>query len=329
VKLEARRETWPVAGVFRISRSAVTEVEVIVVEVEDGGLVGRGEGCPEARYREGAAGSLEQLESVRRHAEAGLDRAELQDLLPAGAARNALDCALWDLEAKRRDSPAWRLAGLGGMKELVTAYTISLDRPEVMGEKAAKSADRPLLKIKLGGEGGAPADIARIEAVRRGAPASRLIVDANEAWSIDQLREVAPRLAELGVQLIEQPLPSSSDAALAGFESPVPLAADESCIHRGSLPGLRDRYQFVNIKLDKTGGLTEALALADAAKKDGLRLMVGCMLGTSLAMAPAALIGQSCEFVDLDGPLLLAKDRVPCIRYDQNVMLPAPRELWG
>jgi L-alanine-DL-glutamate epimerase-like enolase superfamily enzyme len=329
VKLTATRETWPVAGVFRIARGAVTEVEVIVVEVEDNGLVGRGEGCPEARYREGAAHSLEQLESVRRHAEAGLDRAELQDLLPAGAARNALDCALWDLEAKRRDSPAWRVAGLNGMQELLTAYTISLDRPEVMGEKAKASSDRPLLKIKLGGEGGAQSDIARVEAVRKGAPEARLIVDANEAWSLDQLREVAPRLAELGVQLIEQPLPSSADAALEGYRGPVPLAADESCIHRGSLPAVRGRYQFVNIKLDKTGGLTEALALADAAKKDGLRLMVGCMLGTSLAMAPAALIGQSCEFVDLDGPLLLAKDRVPCIRYDQGVMLPAPRELWG
>ena len=180
MKLDARRETWPVAGVFRISRGAVTSVEVMVVEVEDGGLVGRGEGCPEARYREGAALCLEQLEGVRAHAEAGLDRAELQDLLPAGAARNALDCALWDLEAKRRDAPAWRLAGLSGMHELVTAYTISLDRPETMGERASASADRPLLKLKLGGEGGAPADIARVEAVRKGAPKARLIVDANE-----------------------------------------------------------------------------------------------------------------------------------------------------
>jgi L-alanine-DL-glutamate epimerase-like enolase superfamily enzyme len=315
--------------VFRISRGAVTSVEVIVVEVQDGGAVGRGEGCPEARYREDADLCLEQLEGVRAHAEAGLDRAELQDLLPAGAARNALDCALWDLEAKRRDAPAWRVAGLTGVHELVTAYTISLDRPETMGEKAAAAAQRPLLKLKLGGEGGAPADIARVEAVRRGAPRSRLIVDANEAWTIDVLREVAPRLAQLGVELIEQPLPSSADAPLEGFESPVPLAADESCRDRGSIPAVRGRYQFVNIKLDKTGGLTEALALADAARGAGLRLMVGCMLGTSLAMAPAALIGQSCEFVDLDGPLLLAEDRVPCIRYDQGVMLPAPRELWG
>jgi L-alanine-DL-glutamate epimerase-like enolase superfamily enzyme len=325
----ARRETWPVAGVFRISRGAVTSVEVVVVEVEDEGLVGRGEGCPESRYREGTEGCLEQLESVRAHAEAGLDRDELQDLLPAGAARNALDCALWDLEAKRRDAPAWRVAGLRGMQELVTAYTISLDRPETMGQRAGEAADRPLLKLKLGGEGGAPADVARVAAVRQAAPSARLIVDANEAWTIDQLREVAPRLAELGVELIEQPLPSSADDVLEGYQGAVPLCADESCRDRTSLPGVRGRYQFVNIKLDKTGGLTEALALASAAQAADLRLMVGCMLGTSLAMAPAALIGQRCEFVDLDGPLLLAEDRVPCIRYDRGVMLPAPRELWG
>jgi L-alanine-DL-glutamate epimerase-like enolase superfamily enzyme len=329
VKLTARRETWPVAGVFRIARGAVTSVEVVVVEVEDGGLVGHGEGCPEKRYHENAEICLDQIESVRAHAADGLDRGELQDLLPAGAARNALDCALWDLEAKRRDAPAWRVAGLTGMQELTTAYTNSLDRPETMGERAAASADRPLLKIKLGGEGGAPADIARVEAVRRGAPQSRLIVDANEAWTLDQLREVAPRLAELGVELIEQPLPASADGVLDSYRGPVPLAADESCLDRGSLPAVRGRYQFVNIKLDKTGGLTEALALADAASEQGLKLMVGCMLGTSLAMAPAALIGQRCEFVDLDGPLLLAEDRVPCIRYDRGVMLPAPRELWG
>jgi L-alanine-DL-glutamate epimerase-like enolase superfamily enzyme len=318
-----------VAGVFRISRGAVTEVEVVVVEVEEEGWVGRGEGCPEARYREGAVGCLEQLESVRAHAAAGLDRAELQDLLPAGAARNALDCALWDLEAKRRDAPVWRIAGLSGVQDLVTAYTISLDRPETMGARAAQAAERPLLKIKLGGEGGAPADVARVAAVRAAAPASRLIVDANEAWTIAQLREVAPRLAELGVELIEQPLPSSADSELREFQSPVPLAADESCLDRTSLPGVLGRYQFVNIKLDKTGGLTEALALADAAAAANLGLMVGCMLGTSLAMAPAALIGQRCAFVDLDGPLLLAADRVPCIRYDGGSMLPAPRELWG
>jgi L-alanine-DL-glutamate epimerase-like enolase superfamily enzyme len=329
VKLRSRRETWPVAGVFRIARGAVTSVEVVVVEVEEDGVVGRGEGCPEARYREGVVGCLEQIDGLRAHAEAGLDRVELQDLLPAGAARNALDCALWDLEAKRRDLPAWRVAGLGGVSELVTAYTISLDRAETMGERAGGASDRPLLKIKLGGEGGAPADIERVAAVRQAAPSSRLIVDANEAWSIGQLREVAPRLAELGVELIEQPLPSSADDPLRDFESPVPLCADESCRDRRSVAAVRDRYQFVNIKLDKTGGLTEALALAEAAAAADLRLMVGCMLGTSLAMAPAALIGQRCEFVDLDGPLLLAEDRVPCIRYDRGVMLPAPRELWG
>ncbi|HVR30691.1 MAG TPA: N-acetyl-D-Glu racemase DgcA [Thermoanaerobaculia bacterium] len=329
MRLRSRRETWPVAGVFRIARGAVTAVEVVVVEVEEDGVVGRGEGCPESRYHEGAEGCLEQIDGLRAHAEAGLDRVELQDLLPAGAARNALDCALWDLEAKRRDVPAWRIAGLGGVQELVTAYTISLDRPETMGERAAGAADRPLLKIKLGGEGGALADVARVAAVHAAAPSARLIVDANEAWNLEQLREIAPRLADLGVELIEQPLPASADVALEGFASPVPLAADESCRDRGSLDAVRGRYHFVNIKLDKTGGLTEALALAEAAAAADLRLMVGCMLGTSLAMAPAALIGQRCELVDLDGPLLLAEDRVPCIRYDGGVMLPAPRELWG
>ena len=329
MRLRSSSETWPVAGVFRIARGAVTSVDVVVAELEDDGLVGRGEGCPESRYREGVAGSLGQLEAVRGRVEAGIGRGELQSLLPPGAARNALDCALWDLEAKRSDQPAWRIAGLGGMEELVTAYTISLDRPEAMGERARSAGERPLLKIKLGGEGGAPADTARVAAVRDAAPAARLIVDANEAWSLEQLRELAPRLAELGVELIEQPLPASADAALEGFRSAVPLAADESCRDRTSLPAVMGRYQFVNIKLDKTGGLTEALALAEAAAAQGLRLMVGCMLGTSLAMAPAALVGQRCEFVDLDGPLLLASDRVPCIRYDRGVMLPAPRELWG
>jgi L-alanine-DL-glutamate epimerase-like enolase superfamily enzyme len=211
----------------------------------------------------------------------------------------------------------------------VTAYTISLDRPETMGEKAAAAAQRPLLKLKLGGEGGAPADIARVEAVRRGAPRSRLIVDANEAWTIDVLREVAPRLAQLGVELIEQPLPSSADAPLEGFESPVPLAADESCRDRGSIPAVRGRYQFVNIKLDKTGGLTEALLLAAAAREHGLAIMVGCMVSTSLSIAPAILVAQAARIVDLDGPLLLAKDRPHGLRYDGSTVYPASPALWG
>ena len=325
MRLELEVETWPVAGVFRISRGAVTTSTVLKVEVVDGDTVGRGEACPESHFGESMDRSLAQLDEIRADVEAGLGRDELQSRLPACAARNALDCALWDLQAKREDVPAWRLAGLDGMREITTAFTISLDAPEAMAEQAAGVADRPLLKVKLG----TPDDEARIRAVRAAAPTSRLIVDGNEGWSLDELRALAPVLADAGVELIEQPLPAAADEVLAGWESPVPLAADESCLHRGSLDGVTDRYDFINIKLDKTGGLTEALALAAAAQERGLGLMVGCMLGTSLAMAPAAIIAQSCSFVDLDGPLLLAEDRVPCIRYDRGTMLPPPRELWG
>jgi L-alanine-DL-glutamate epimerase-like enolase superfamily enzyme len=325
VNLEYREENWPVAGVFRISRGAVTSVDVLVTEIHDGELVGRGEGCPEGHFGEGMQNSFRQLDELNTRLEEGLSRSDLQDLLPAGAARNAVDCALWDLEAKRADEPAWRAAGLPGLKEIVTAYTISLDDPDKMEQQAAGASHHPLLKIKLGGGD----DVARVAAVRRGAAESRLIVDANEAWGLEDLQRNAGPLADLGVELIEQPLPAAEDSVLDGFTSPVPLCADESCLHRGSLATVAGRYQFINIKLDKTGGLTEALALARDAQERGLRLMVGCMLGTSLAMAPGSLIGQLCEFVDLDGPLLLASDRVPCIRYDQGVLMPPPRELWG
>ncbi|MEE2775554.1 MAG: N-acetyl-D-Glu racemase DgcA [Acidobacteriota bacterium] len=325
MKLEYAQETWPVAGVFRISRGEVTSSTVLTVELTDGDWTGRGEASPEGHFGESMQNSMNQLDALRPRLEANLDHEELQSLLPACAARNALDCALWDLEAKKNDQPAWRLAGLDGIEETTTAFTISLDEPEAMAAQAATVADRPLLKVKLGTSEDGP----RISAVRAAAPQARLIVDGNEGWSFDDLKVIAPLLTDLAVELIEQPLPAAADDDLEGWQSPVPLAADESCLHRGSLDAVSGRYDFVNIKLDKTGGLTEALALGAAARSRGLRLMVGCMLGTSLAMAPAMLVAQSCEFVDLDGPLLLAQDRVPCIRYDCGVMLPPPRELWG
>ena len=255
----------------------------------------------------------------------GLDRVALQDRLPPGAARNALDCAFWDLEAKRTGTPVWRLAGLAEPRPAATAYTISLGAPEAMREKAAENADRPLLKIKLGADG----DLQRVRAARAGAPNARLIVDANEGWTLAQYQALAPELARLGVALVEQPLPAADDCALAGVERPVPVCADESCHGLNSLPKLARKYDAVNIKLDKTGGLTEALRLKRQAEAEGFRIMVGCMLGTSLAMAPAFLLTEGVDFIDLDGPLLLAKDREAPIRYAGSLMFPASAALWG
>jgi L-alanine-DL-glutamate epimerase-like enolase superfamily enzyme len=282
---------------------------------------------PYRRYGDAVDGVVAEIEAQRRAIERGMSRLELQGAMPAGAARNALDCAFWDLEAKISGVPAWRLAGLERAPHPVaTAFTLSLGTPEAMGAAARDASAMPVLKLKLGGD---DADIARVTAVRRAAPRARLIVDANEAWSLDQLAAFAPRLAELGVALIEQPLPAGQDEALAGYASPVPLCADESCHGLDSLPALSGRYQAVNIKLDKTGGLTHALELQRAAASAGFGIMVGCMVATSLAMAPAFLLAQQADFVDLDGPLLLERDREPVIAYDGAWMqMPAP-ELWG
>jgi len=255
----------------------------------------------------------------------GLDRHELQRAMPPGAARNALDCAFWDLDGKRDDRRVAEMAGLGPMRPLVTAYTLSLDTPERMGEAAAANRDRPLLKLKLTGDG----DIERVRAVRRNAPQSRLIVDANEGWNERHLTEVMPALAEFGVELIEQPLPAGADDALARVKRPIPVCADEACHTRDDLDRLDGKYDAVNIKLDKTGGLTEALALADAAASRGFKIMVGCMIGSSLAMAPALLVAQCAAVVDLDGPLLLASDRSPGLRYDGSTVYPPDPALWG
>ena len=324
-RLTVRLETWPLASAFRISRGAKTEAHVIVAEIADGSHAGRGEAVPYPRYDETPEGTRQEIESVRSPVEGGLTRDGLLEALPPGAARNALDCALWDLEAKQAGQPAWALAGLEAPEPCVTAVTLSLDTPENMGKAAARHAHLPLLKLKVTGEG----DAERIRTVRESAPGARLIVDANEGWTPPMLDDLLPALAALGVEMAEQPLPAADDAALDGRKLAIPVCADESCHTRADLPRLKGRYPMVNIKLDKTGGLTEALALAREARAMGFRIMVGSMVGTSLAMAPAALLAGFADYVDLDGPLLLARDRAPGLSYEGAVMAPPEPALWG
>ena len=329
-RLTVRHETWPLGGSFTIARGTRTTAEVVVAELSvaaaDGREVtGRGECVPYAHYGESLEGVIAAIEGLRAPIADGLDRLGLQRVLPPGAARNALDCAFWDLEAKRAGCRVWDLVGLSPPAPVTTAYTLSMDAPEAMGRAAAKHAARPLLKLKLSG----PDDLARVEAVRENAPQARLIVDANEGWSLDDFVALAPKLAVLGVDLIEQPLPAGKDAALAGMRRPVPVCADESCHDSASLAGLAGRYDVVNIKLDKTGGLTEALKLKDAALAQGYQIMVGCMVATSLAMAPAILVAQGARFVDLDGPLLLARDRPEGLTYEGSLVHPPEPALWG
>lgn len=321
MKIEVTRDVFQLAQVFTISRGSRTEAQVLTVRITADGVTGWGECVPYARYGETLESVTDQIESLP----AMLDRAGLQELLPSGAARNAVDCALWDLEAKRAGKRVWELAGLPAPGPETTAYTLSLDTPEAMQAQAAKNAGRPLLKIKLG----TPDDMPRLEAVRAGAPESKIIVDANEGWSADVYADLAPHLVRLGVALVEQPLPAGEDDALLGMDRPVPVCADESCHDRASLPGLKGKYDVVNIKLDKTGGLTEALSLREAALAEGYRIMVGCMVGSSLAMAPAMLVAQGAEMVDLDGPLLLAEDRDPPLWFDNSEVHPSDVALWG
>jgi L-alanine-DL-glutamate epimerase-like enolase superfamily enzyme len=320
-------QRWPIAGTFTISRGSKSEAEVLLATIaEDGGrLAGRGECVPYARYGETVASVTAQIEALRADIEAGLDRSALQAALTPGAARNALDCALWDLEAKRSKRRVWQLAGLAEPQPVVTAFTLSLDSAAAMGAAAKRNAGRPLLKLKVSG----PGDLERVRAVRANAPGARLIVDANEGWSAEDLDTLAPQLAALGVELIEQPLPASQDEALAGRSRAVAVCADESCHGLATLDALAGKYDAVNIKLDKTGGLTEALAVAQAARQRGLAVMVGCMVATSLAMAPALLAAQQARYVDLDGPLLLARDRSPGLRYDGSLVHPPAPDLWG
>ncbi|MEM5521229.1 N-acetyl-D-Glu racemase DgcA [Sulfitobacter sp. AS59] len=321
MRIEVSRDVFRLAQVFTISRGSRTEAQVLTVRVSDGGVTGWGECVPYARYDE----TLESVTADIEGLPSSFTRADLYDLLPAGAARNAVDCALWDLEAKQRGKRVWELAGLPAPGPEITAYTLSLDTPEKMQAQAALHAHRPLLKIKLG----TPDDMPRLEAVRAGAPDAQIIIDANEGWSAQVYADLAPHLVRLGVSLVEQPLPAGEDDALIGMDRPVPVCADESCHDRASLPKLKGKYDVVNIKLDKTGGLTEALALRDAALAEGYGVMVGCMVGSSLAMAPATLVAQGAKVVDLDGPLLLAEDREDALIFDAAGVHPPTAKLWG
>ena len=321
MQIEVSHDVFKLAQVFTISRGSRTEAHVLTVRITDGEHQGVGECVPYARYNE----TLESVEAEIRGLPEIFDRESLMDLLPAGAARNAVDCALWDLEAKRAGKRAWELAGLAAPGAEITAYTLSLASPEDMRKQAEENAHRPLLKIKLG----TADDMPRLEAVRAGAPNSKIIVDANEGWSAEVYSDLAPHLVRLGVALVEQPLPAGEDDALIGMDRPVPVCADESCHDRTSLPKLKGKYDVVNIKLDKTGGLTEALKLRDAALAEGYEVMVGCMVGSSLAMAPATLVAQGAVVTDLDGPLLLAEDRDTPLNFDDAGVHPPEAALWG
>ena len=321
MRIKVTRNVFRLAQVFTISRGSRTEAQVLTVHVSDGAAQGWGECVPYARYGETLDSVTDEIEGLPDT----FDRADLAQLLPAGAARNAVDCALWDLEAKRAGQRVWSLAGLATPGPHITAFTLSLDSPEAMQAQAALNAHRPLLKIKLG----TPDDMPRLEAVRAGAPDARIIVDANEGWSANIYADLAPHLVRLGVDLVEQPLPAGDDDALIGLDRPVPVCADESCHDRASLPALQGKYDMVNIKLDKTGGLTEALALRSAAIAQGYGIMVGCMVGSSLAMAPAVLLAQGAAVVDLDGPLLLAEDRDTPLTFDAAGVHPPDAALWG
>ena len=325
ISLSVTKDSFATRGVFTIARGSRTQADVLTVRLSCGEMVGQGECVPYARYGESMDSVSQQIMKMQPALAAGLERESLQTLMPAGAGRNALDCAMWDLEAKTQGKPVWELAGLKAPGPVTTAFTLSLDTPENMQAAAQANALRPLLKVKLGGEN----DIARLEAVRRGAPESRLIVDANEGWTADDYDALAPVMVSLGVALVEQPLPANDDQPLAGRERPLPICADEACHDRLSLDTLADKYDVINIKLDKTGGLTEALALRTAALDAGFQVMVGCMVGSSLAMAPALLVAQDADYVDLDGPLLLSEDRPTPMRYDGSLLQPAPRTLWG
>lgn len=319
--IEVTSDVFKLAQVFTISRGSRTEAKVLTVRVTEGDVTGWGECVPYARYGE----TLESVTAEIEGLSGSLTREGLYDLLPAGAARNAVDCALWDLEAKQAGKRVWELAGLAAPEPQITAYTLSLAAPAEMQAQAAKNAFRPLLKIKLG----TPDDMARLEAVRAGAPKSTIIVDANEGWSAEVYADLAPHLVRLGVALVEQPLPAGEDDALIGMARPVPVCADESAHDCNSLPALKGKYDVVNIKIDKTGGLTEALKLRAAAQAEGYGVMVGCMVGSSLAMAPAFVVAQGVEFVDLDGPLLLGEDRPTPLKFDAKGVHPPAAELWG
>lgn len=324
MRIDAHEQSWPLDTPFRIARGTRNEARVVVVRVSDGQYTGRGEAVPSARYGESGASVLAQIESMK--SAPNLDRQQIQKLLPAGAARNALDCALWDLEAKVSGKRVWELANIDIFDAVETAFTISLDTPAAMAAAARANAAAPILKLKLGGDN---LDLARVEAAREAAPAARLLIDANESWSPSHYRKNASALGGLGVELIEQPFPADADDVLETLDHPVPVCADESCHTSADLPRLTNRYEVINVKLDKTGGLTEALRLCERARENGFKLLIGCMVGTSLSMAPARVLASIADYVDLDGPLLLSGDRDHGLFYQDGKIGVPPRELWG
>jgi L-alanine-DL-glutamate epimerase-like enolase superfamily enzyme len=324
LKIEAKEEIFLLNHPFRISRGSRTEACVVVVSVNDGQYTGRGEGVPIARYNQNTASVLTQIESIQGVGD--LDRDNLQQLLPPGAARNALDCALWDLEAKRSGKRVWELANIPIVDQVHTSFTISLDTPDKMARAAATAAKLPILKLKLGGD---EPDLARVKAVRAAAPQARLLIDANESWSPRQYRKIVPALKQLGVELIEQPFAANADDLLQTLDHPIPICADESCHTTADLQRLKNRYEVINVKLDKTGGFTEALHLCQLARENGFKLLIGCMVCTSLSVAPARLLARNADWVDLDGPLLLAHDRDHPVPYEDGTMGIPPRQLWS
>lgn len=325
MKVKLVNESFLIRGTFTISRGSRTHAKVVVVELHQGEYIGCGECVPYARYGESIESVLAELDTLVVKIEAGLTREQMQSLLPAGAARNALDCAYWDLECKQQGQRIWQRLSVAQPISLTTAFTLSLDTAERMKKAAIENAHRPLLKLKLAGEG----DVARVTAVREGSPNARIVVDANEGWDEALYLEIVPELVKLGVEMIEQPFPADNDAALEYLPRPITLCADESCHDRTSLPNIIGRYDMINIKLDKTGGLTEAIELKKAAQQANLQIMVGCMLATSLAMAPAFVVAQGVDVVDLDGPLLLAEDRECPITFTESLMHVCDAELWG
>lgn len=325
LSVSARREEWSLRKAFTIARGTVTHGEVVVVEVSDGKLSGRGESCPTEHYGESVEGVLSLIEDTAARLEAGEDWCLVHDEVPPGAARNAIDCAIWDLRAKSGAQRVWELIGLAAPRAVCSVLTVSLDEPEIMARDAVAARDHSILKLKLG----APGDGDRVRAVRAAVPEKRLIVDVNEGWTDLDVEENLRIMAECGVEMVEQPLPAGQDACLSTIAHPVPIGADESCHTCADIDHVSRHYDVLNIKLDKTGGLTEALRLTEAGRERGLDVMIGCMLGTSLAMAPAVLVGQFAKYVDLDAPLLIGKDRTPALNYRGEWIEPPASELWG
>jgi len=322
--IDAREQSWPLDKPFRTARGASTETRVVVVTVTDGQHTGRGEAVPITRYQQNTALALARIESIK--GTRNLNRKTLQELLPPSAARNALDCALWDLESKIEGTRVWELAKIPITEKVQTTVTISLDSPEAMAAAAKTNASLPLLKLKLGGD---DLDVPRVQAVREAAPSVRLLIDANESWTPSHYRKVVPALRELGIELIEQPFPASGDEVLKTLEHPIPICADESCHTSDDVSSLANRYEMLNVKLDKTGGLTEGLRLVESARQSGFKLLVGCMVCTSLGIAPARILASITDYADLDGPLLLAGDRHHGLNYDNGTIAIPNRLLWG